>query len=77
MRKIKIVADSSCDIFDLKNCEFTCASMKVITDEKEFTDNQSLDVDNMVEYLYDYKGKSTSSCPNTSDWIDALIILWP
>ena len=72
MRKIKIVADSSCDIFDLKNCEFTCASMKVITDEKEFTDNQSLDVDNMVEYLYDYKGKSTSSCPNTSDWIDAF-----
>ncbi len=72
MRKIKIVADSSCDLFSLKDIEFACAPMKLITDVKEFVDNDSLAVDDMVEFLYQYKGKSQSSCPNTSDWLDAF-----
>ncbi len=72
MRKIKIVADSSCDFFTLKDTEFACASMKIITDDREFVDNTSLDVDGMVDYLYQYKGKSSSSCPNTSDWLEAF-----
>ena len=72
MRKIKIVADSSCDIFTLNGVELVSAPMKVITDEREFVDDASLDVDGMVEYLYQYKGKSKSSCPNTTDWLDAF-----
>lgn len=72
MRNIKIVADSSCDLFALGDIPFACAPMKVSTDEKEFVDNTSLDVDKMVDYLYDYKGKSKSSCPNTNDWLDAF-----
>ena len=72
MRKIKIVADSSCDLFGLKHTEFAVASMKVITDEREFVDDDTLDVNEMVDYLYDYKGKSKSSCPNPTDWLDAF-----
>lgn len=72
MRKIKIVADSSCDIFSLESVDFSCAPMKIITDEKEFVDDNSLDVDNMVDFLYQYKGKSKSSCPNANDWIEAF-----
>lgn len=72
MRNIKIVADSSCDLFALGDIPFACAPMKVSTDEKEFVDNTSLDVDKMVDYLYEYKGKSKSSCPNTNDWLDAF-----
>ena len=72
MRKIKIVADSSCDLFHLKDVEFACAPMKIITDEAEFVDDISLDVDDMVHYLYQYKGKSKSSCPNVTDWLDAF-----
>lgn len=72
MRKIKIVADSSCDLFTLNYIDFGCASMKIITDEKEFVDDASLDVNGMVDYLYQYKGKSKSSCPNTNDWLDAF-----
>ena len=45
MRKIKIVADSSCDIFELKHVEFETAPMKIITAEREFIDDASLDVD--------------------------------
>ncbi len=72
MRKIKIVADSSCDLFELKHTEFACVPMKVIAAEKEFIDNEALDVNEMVNYLYTYNGKSKSSCPNTSDWLYAF-----
>ena len=72
MRKIKIVADSSCDMFELKHTEFETAPMKIITAEREFIDDTSLDVDGMANYLYQFKGKSKSSCPNTTDWLEAF-----
>lgn len=72
MRKFKIVADSSCDIFCLEQIEFTTAPMKIITSEKEFIDDEFLNTDEMVNYLNKYKGKSKSSCPNTNDWLAAF-----
>ena len=72
MRKIKIVADSSCDLFELKHTEFETAPMKIITVEREFIDDASLDVNDMANFLYQFKGKSKSSCPNTTDWLDAF-----
>lgn len=72
MRTIKIVADSSCDLFELKHIAFACAPMKMITDEQEFIDDPSLDVEKMVEYFDHYKGKSKSSCPNAEDWLSAF-----
>lgn len=72
MKKIKIVADSSCDMFELKHTEFETAPMKIITAQREFVDDASLDVDEMADYLYQLKGKSKSSCPNTTDWLDAF-----
>ena len=72
MRKIKIVADSSCDLFRLKHTEFETAPMKIITAEREFIDDTSLDVDGMANYLYQFKRKSKSSCPNTTDWLVAF-----
>ncbi len=72
MRKIKIVADSSCDLFALQNVEFATAPMKIITAKKEFIDDGSLDPNGMADFLYTYKGKSSSSCPNTADWLAAF-----
>ena len=72
MRKIKIVADSSCDLLTLKQTEFACVPMKVITADREFTDDASLDTAEMIEFLDGYKGKSNSSCPNTDDWLNAF-----
>ena len=72
MRKMKIVADTSCDLFALKHTEFACAPMKIITSEKEFADDETLDVAEMVDFLDRYNGKSKSSCPNTSDWLNAF-----
>ncbi|MBO5907102.1 MAG: DegV family protein [Clostridia bacterium] len=72
MRKFKIVADSSCDIFELQKVEFAGSPMKIITAEREFVDDEHLDVCEMVTFLDKYKGKSKSSCPNTNDWLSAF-----
>ncbi len=72
MRTLKIVSDSASDLLTLDNADYAYAPMKIITAEREFVDNDALDVDEMVHFLYNYKGKSKSSCPNTADWISAF-----
>lgn len=73
MRNMKIVADSACDLFTLSCVPLSCAPMKIITaDGRQFVDDSALDVAEMVQHLYAYKGKSQSSCPNTGDWLDAF-----
>ena len=72
MKKIKIVADSSANILTLDSCSFEVAPLKIITAQQEFVDDAALDVDSMVAWFDSYKGKSKTSCPNTSDWLDAF-----
>lgn len=72
MRNIKIVTDSSANILNLNNFPFAVAPLKIITGEREFVDDDTLDVNDMVEWFDAYKGKSKTSCPNPSDWIKAF-----
>ena len=72
MRKLKIVSDSSSDLLKLDNADFDFSPMKILTDEREFVDDRNLDVNEMATYLENYKGKSRTSCPNPSDWLDAF-----
>jgi DegV family protein with EDD domain len=72
MLKRKIVADSSSDILELENTPIAPAALKVITDQREFVDDSKLDVEEMVSWFESYKGKSKTSCPNPSDWLEAF-----
>jgi DegV family protein with EDD domain len=72
MRNIKIVADSSADILEMDGVAFASAPLKIIAGEKEFVDDRSLDVSQMVSWFETYKGKSKTSCPNSSDWLEAF-----
>ena len=72
MRKTKIVADSSANILKTKQAAFATAPLKVITNEVEFVDDSTLDVDAMVSWFDAYKGKSKTSCPNPADWLEAF-----
>ena len=72
MSNIRIVSDSSADMLALEGVDFACAPLKIITDEREFTDDAELDTAEMAEYFSTYKGKSQTSCPNAADWIDAF-----
>ena len=68
----KIVTDSSSDIIEFVNAPFASAPLKILTDEKEYIDCPSLDVEGMVNDLSKYKGKSSTSCPNPDDWVKAF-----
>lgn len=72
MRKIKIVADSSANLLTLNDIAFASAPLKIITDDREFTDNESLNPEAMINYFDTYKGKSKTSCPNPDDWIETF-----
>ena len=72
MKTVKIVADSSANLLTLEKTPFAAAPLKVITDSREFIDDAALDVDAMTSWFDSYKGKSKTSCPNPSDWLEAF-----
>jgi DegV family protein with EDD domain len=70
--KVKIVADSSANLYTLDGVDFSSAPLTIRTSEKEFVDDSSLDIAEMVDYLAKYKGKSGSACPGVGDYLDAF-----
>lgn len=68
----RIVVDSSSNFYNLTDVEVKSVPLRIITDKKEYVDTEGLDTDGMVEDLAKYNGKSTTSCPNTSDWLEAF-----
>ena len=72
MKKTRIVADSSANVLSLKSVDFAAAPLKIITTEREFVDDNALDVAEMVSWFDSYKGRSQTSCPNPADWLEAF-----
>lgn len=68
--KRKIVADSSCDMWELNGVDFAVAPMTISTDNKHYVDNHELDVHLMSEDLAKYKGVSHTACPSVGSWLD-------
>ena len=68
----KIVSDSSSNLFHMENTEYAYVPLKILTDEKEYVDSPELDLNQMIEELKEYKGKSGTSCPNVYDWLHAF-----
>lgn len=69
---IKIVADSAADVLELQGIEFASAPLKILTDSKEYVDDAEIDVEQMVNDLLKYKGKSRTACPGPGDWVQAF-----
>jgi len=70
--KIKIVSDSSSNIMFLNDVDYTPVPLTIITDKKQYVDDETLDVHQMVKELKEYKGKSSTSCPNITDWLNSF-----
>ncbi len=68
----KIVSDSSSNLIVWDKINFSSVPLKVLSTEKEYVDNNELDVSEMVEDLKTVKGPVKTSCPNTQDWLDAF-----
>lgn len=69
---IKIVTDSSADLTALPGIDFDFAPLKIITSEREYVDNENLDTVEMASEMQEYKGRSSTSCPNAEDWLRAF-----
>ena len=68
----KVVTDSSSDMIECSGVEFATAPLKILTNEKEYVDDLSLDVVQMANDLSKYKGRLSTSCPNPDDWIKSF-----
>lgn len=68
----KIVTDSSSNVFHISDVAYACVPMKIITSEKEYVDTPDLNLAGMVEDLKTVSGRTSSSCPNTHEWIEAF-----
>lgn len=69
---IRIVADSSANLRTIEEQSLISVPLTLRTDEREFVDDASLNIEEMTDYLASYKGKSGSACPSSQDWIDAF-----
>ena len=56
--RVKIVVDSASNMRSLDGVAFASTPLKIITNEKEYVDDENLDVAGMVQELSTYKGKS-------------------
>lgn len=68
----KIVADSSSDVLTLDSVPFANVPLVIHAGEKTFVDDENCDVSAMTEYMLTYKGKSSTACPGTQNWLDAF-----
>ena len=68
----KIVADSSSDLLTFSGMPYESVPLKIITKDKEYTDDASLNVEEMVEDLRRQTAPTGTSCPNVHDWITAF-----
>ena len=67
----RIVVDSSASLYALDGIDFAAVPLKIVTDEREYLDDGTLDAVEMATALRTYKGKTSTSCPNVSDWLAA------
>ena len=68
----RIVADSSANLLTFDGIPFASVPLKIVTDEKEYTDDTTLETAAMLADLAAHKGRSGTSCPNVGEWLEAF-----
>lgn len=68
----KIVSDSASNLYQVPGIDYACVPLKIINGEKEFVDTAKLDILDMVDTLKNTKLRSSTSCPNVHDWLNAF-----
>ena len=70
--KKKILVDSSCCMMSIENLadgiEFAKAPLKIMVGDKEFVDDENLDVAQMIDEMYAYPGKTSTACPSPEEY---------
>lgn len=68
----KILVDSGCDLMSIETIAegivYDRVPLKILVGDKEFVDDESLNVAQMLEEMYAYQGKTSSACPSPEEW---------
>lgn len=74
--KWNIVADSSCDLKELKalteDTGYERVPLKIISGDYEFVDDGLNDPKELMDMLHESKNSSSSACPAPQEWADAF-----
>lgn len=70
--KVKIISDSSSNMFALDGVDFASVPLRIVTNNTEYVDTPELDVSGMVSDLSTYNGRSGTACPGVGDYLDAF-----
>lgn len=70
--KFKIVTDSSANLRNLDEVEFQSVPLTIRVEDREFVDDENLNLEDMLHTLATTKSKSSSSCPNVEDYLAAF-----
>ena len=68
----KIVMDSAGDLLEMEEAEFSNVPLKILAGDREFVDDATTDVAEMVEYMRTYVGKSSTACPSAGEYLEAF-----
>lgn len=66
---VKIITDSASNMLALDGVPFASVPLRIVTDQKEYIDHTELDVQQMVQELHSYSGRSQTACPGMGDWL--------
>lgn len=69
---MKIVADSSSNVYSMSGIDFSCVPLKVNIGDIEYVDTPEADLDKMVRELKTTQEKTSTSCPNIYDWQESF-----
>ncbi|MBE6594676.1 MAG: DegV family protein [Ruminococcaceae bacterium] len=65
---MKIISDSSSNLLRQQGVDYATVPLKIIAGEREYVDDEALDVSRMMDELKTVKGKTHTSCPNVYEW---------
>lgn len=68
----KIVVDSSADLALMTNDRLSSVPLRILIGGHEYVDDAHLDVPAFIAAMSASKERSTSSCPNVYDWLEAF-----
>ena len=69
---IKIVTDSSANVTGALMPDVGVVPLKISTAEREFVDDDRLNLGDMLQHLKEFKGKSSTACPSVAEWLDCF-----
>ena len=69
---IRVIADSSSNIFRFDGLDYRTVPLKIIFNGLEYPDVESLNAPALMRRIHESGGSTSTSCPSIGDWMDAM-----